>query len=337
MSSSAQFPKFGGSIRIAAFSRSRLRQLVETGSRHSVLLAVALLAVFPWVAPYEALAVNILIFGLFAVGYNLIYGYTGMLSFGHAALFGLGAYGAGIPIAKFGWHFLPALGIAMLVAGTGAAIIGWFATRTRGIYFAMVTLAAAQVIYYIAFQWVTMTGGEDGLRGVNVGMVNLLGFRFNLLDPTTKYYAILIVVAAALWTFSRILQSPFGAVLEAVRENERRAAACGYNVRRVRLLAFTLSGIFSGLAGALYGIHLSVVPIETLHYFTSATVLMMTLLGGMGTFFGPFIGAFTYLLLADVITVITVHWQLFVGGLFVFLILFFPHGIWGSLVRWAER
>lgn len=318
-------------------ARGRLAPLVEAGKRHRVLLAVAFLAILPWFTPYEALAVNILVFGLFAVGYNLTFGYTGMLSFGHAALFGLGAYGAGIPIAKYGWHFLPALGLGVFMAAFGAVIIGWFATRARGIYFAMITLAAAQVVYYIAFQWVSMTSGEDGLRGVNVGLVNLFGLRFNLLDPTTKYYAILVVVALALWFFSRILQSPFGAVLEAVRENEARAVACGYNVRRTRLVAFTLSGAFSGLAGALYGIHLSVVPIETLHYFTSATVLMMTLLGGMGTFFGPFIGAFTYLLLADVITVITVHWQLFVGGLFVFLILFFPRGIWGSILHWAGR
>ena len=324
--------------RVAPVSaRGRFAPIVEAGERHRVLLAVAFLAALPWVTPYEALAINILVFGLFAVGYNLIFGYTGMLSFGHAALFGLGAYGAGIPIAKYGWHFLPALGLGVFIAALGAVIIGWFATRARGIYFAMITLAAAQVVYYIAFQWVSMTSGEDGLRGVNVGVVNLFGLQFNMLDPTTKYYAMLLVVALALWVFSRILQSPFGAVLEAVRENEARAIACGYNVRRTRLAAFTLSGAFSGLAGTLYGIHLSVVPIETLHYFTSATVLMMTLLGGMGTFFGPFIGAFTYLLLADVITVITVHWQLFVGGLFVFLILFFPRGIWGSILHWAER
>ena len=337
MNSHIDTAQLGISAPTAAPRRGGLKRFVEISAEYRVPLALAFLIAFPWFAPYDALAVNILVFGLFAVGYNLTYGYTGMLSFGHAALFGLGAYGAGICIAKFGWHVLPALGLGTLVAGIGAALIGWFATRTRGIYFAMVTLAAAQVVYYIAFQWVSMTGGEDGLRGVNVGVMNLFGLSLNLLDPRTKYYAILVVVGLALWIFSRILQSPFGAVLEAVRENETRAAACGYNVRRVRLLAFTLSGLFSGLAGGLYSIHLSVVPIETLHYFTSANVLMMTLLGGMGTFFGPFVGAFTYLLLADIITVITVHWQLFVGGLFVFLILFFPRGIWGSLVHWADR
>jgi branched-chain amino acid transport system permease protein len=317
--------------------RERLSPLVDAAAEHRVLLAVAFLAVFPWFAPYEALAANILVFGLFALGYNLIYGYTGMLSFGHAALFGLGAYGCGIPLAKYGWHWLPAIALGIVTAGIGAGVIGWFATRTRGIYFAMVTLAAAQVTYYIAFQWISMTGGEDGLRGVNLGAIDVLGLRLNILDPTTKYYAILVIVAIALWLFSRILQSPFGAVLEAVRENETRAAACGYDVRRTRLVAFILSGLFSGLAGTLYAIHLSVVPIETLHYFTSATVLMMTLLGGMGTFFGPFLGAFVYLLLADIITVVTVHWQLFVGALFVLLILFFPRGIWGSLLHWIER
>ena len=229
--------------------RDRLVPLVGVATRHRVLVAVAFLAIFPWFAPYEALAVNILVFGLLALGYNLIYGYTGMLSFGHAALFGLGAYGCGVPLAKYGWHWLPAIGLGIVTAGIGAAFIGWFATRTRGIYFAMVTLAAAQVIYYIAFQWISMTGGEDGLRGVNVGAIDVFGLQLNILDPTTKYYAILVVVAIALGLFSRILQSPFGAVLEAIRENETRAAACGYDVRRTRLLALRGKNGAVGLNG----------------------------------------------------------------------------------------
>jgi branched-chain amino acid transport system permease protein len=306
-------------------------------TRHRVLVLTLFLIAFPWLAPYEALAVNILIFGLFAVGFNLIFGYAGMLSFGHAAFFGLGAYGCGIAIARFGIPWLPALMLGVVLSGIGAAIIGGLAIRTRGIYFAMVTLALSQVIYYGAYQWVALTGGEDGLRGVRVPAVELGLFRINLLDPLEKYYFILFFVVIALALFSRILNSPFGAVLEAVRENEQRARACGYDVTRTRWLAMTLSGTFSGLAGALYAIHLSVVPIETLHYFTSATVVMMTLLGGMGTFFGPFLGAFTYLMLEDVITLITVHWQLFVGALFILLILFFPKGIWGSLLVWMRR
>jgi branched-chain amino acid transport system permease protein len=298
---------------------------------------VIFLAIFPWLAPYKALAVNILIFGLFAMGFNLIYGYAGMLSFGHAALFGLGAYGCGVPIAKFGVPWFIGLPLGVVIAGVASVVIGWFATRSRGIYFAMVTLALSQVVYYVVFQWVSLTGGEDGLRGVNVPAIELFGARVSIVDPTVKYYLILAIVAVAMWLFSRILESPFGAVMEAIRENERRAAACGYDVNRTRWLAFILSGLFSGLAGALYAIHLSIVPIETLHYFNSAVVLMMTLLGGMGTFFGPFVGALLYLLLQDVVTVVTVHWQLIVGTLFVLLILFFPRGVWGSLTGWVRR
>jgi branched-chain amino acid transport system permease protein len=306
-------------------------------ARHRVLAAVIFLAIFPWLAPYKALAVNILIFGLFAMGFNLIYGYAGMLSFGHAALFGLGAYGCGVPIAKFGVPWFIGLPLGVVIAGVASVVIGWFATRSRGIYFAMVTLALSQVVYYVVFQWVSLTGGEDGLRGVNVPAIELFGARISIVDPTVKYYLILAIVAVAMWLFSRILESPFGAVMEAIRENERRAAACGYDVNRTRWLAFILSGLFSGLAGALYAIHLSIVPIETLHYFNSAVVLMMTLLGGMGTFFGPFVGALLYLLLQDVVTVVTVHWQLVVGTLFVLLILFFPRGVWGSLTGWVRR
>jgi branched-chain amino acid transport system permease protein len=317
--------------------RVRAGPVFETVARHRVLAALVFLAIFPWLAPYKALAVNILIFGLFAMGFNLIYGYAGMRSFGHAALFGLGAYGCGVPIAKFGVPWFLALPLGVAIAGVASVVIGWFATRSRGIYFAMVTLALSQVVYYVVFQWVSLTGGEDGLRGVNVPAIDLFGARLSIVDPTVKYYLILAIVAVALWVFSRILESPFGAVMEAVRENERRAAACGYDVNRTRWLAFILSGLFSGLAGALYAIHLSIVPIETLHYFTSAVVLMMTLLGGMGTFFGPFLGALLYLLLQDVVTVVTVHWQLVVGTLFVLLILFFPRGVWGSLVQWVRR
>lgn len=318
-------------------SRSGRRNWMDVVARHRVLIVVLVLIAFPWLAPYEALAVNILIFGLFAVGFNLIFGYAGMLSFGHAAFFGLGAYGCGIAIAKFGVPLFPAILIGVVLSGVSAAIIGGLAIRTRGIYFAMVTLALSQVVYYGAYQWVSLTGGEDGLRGVRVPVVDLGVLRLNLFNPTDKYYFILFFVAVALALFSRILNSPFGAVLEAVRENEQRALACGYDVTRTRWLAMTLSGCFSGLAGTLYAIHLSVVPIETLHYFTSATVVMMTLLGGMGTFFGPFLGAFAYLMLEDVITLITVHWQLFVGALFIVLILFFPRGIWGSLLVWLRR
>lgn len=313
-----------------------LKGLVALVTRHRVICALAVLALLPILTPYQALAVNILIFGLYAMGFNLIFGYAGMLSFGHAALFGLGAYGCGIPIAKFGVPWFLALPMGIAIAGIASIVIGWFAIRSRGIYFAMITLALSQVVYYSTYQWVSLTGGEDGLRGVNVPVINLFGLQLNMLNPTTKFYVIYAFAAVAIMLFSRILNSPFGAVLEALRENEKRALACGYNVARTRWLAFILSGLFSGFAGALYAIHLSVVPIETLNYFNSAEVLMITLLGGMGTFFGAFVGAYVYIMLQDVVTVVTVHWQLVIGTLFVVLILFFPRGIWGSLLKWVR-
>lgn len=320
----------------AAERSGSLGSLAALIARHRVVAALIALALLPFLTPYEALAVNILIFGLYAMGFNLIFGYAGMLSFGHAALFGLGAYGCGIPIAKFGVPWFVALPMGIAVAGLASVVIGWFAIRSRGIYFAMITLALSQVVYYSTYQWVSLTGGEDGLRGVNVPVIDIFGLQLDMLNPLVKFYVLFAFGAVAIILFSRILNSPFGAVLEALRENEKRALACGYDVARTRWLAFILSGLFSGFAGALYAIHLSVVPIETLNYFNSAEVLMITLLGGMGTFFGPFVGAYVYIMLQDVVTVVTVHWQLVIGILFVVLILFFPRGVWGSLLKWAR-
>ncbi|MBW8267986.1 branched-chain amino acid ABC transporter permease [Caldovatus aquaticus] len=303
--------------------------------RHRVLAAAAFLAVFPLVAPFEALAVNILIHGLYALGFNLMFGYLGLLSFGHAALFGGGAYLCGIAIVHFGapwWVAIPA-GIAGAVAI--AAIVGALAVRTRGIYFSMVTLALAQCFYYIFYQASDWTGGENGLRGVDLKAIALGPATLDFLDPRTRYYVVAAFVVLALWLLSRILASPFGAVIEAVRENEARARACGYDVTRTRLLAFVLSGAFCGLAGALNALHLSIVPIESMAIETSGLAVMMCLLGGMGTFFGPFVGAAVFLLLESIVSVWTVHWQLVVGAVFVLCVLFFPRGIWGSILHWA--
>jgi len=311
--------------------------LIAFGKRHRALLAIGFLLIFPWLMPYEALAVNILVLGLYAVGFNLLFGYTGLLSFGHAAFLGSGAYGCGIALVHFGVPWFGAILIGVLVSVFFAAIMGFLAIRTRGIYFAMVTLALSQCVYYLFYQAVSLTGGENGLRGINLSEIGILGFSVNFLNPTTKYYVILAFVAFALWVFSRLLASPFGAVLEAVRENESRARACGYDVARVKFIAFVISGAFCGLAGALKALHLSIVPIETLHYLTSGQVVMMALLGGMNTFFGPFVGAAAFLLLEDVLTTMTSHWQLVLGAVFVIFVLFFPKGIWGSVLAWMVR
>jgi branched-chain amino acid transport system permease protein len=309
-------------------SRSWLRDL----GKHRIALAVAFFAVFPWVLPYHSLAINILIFGLYAVGFNLLFGYTGMLSFGHAAFLGIGAYTAGILISQHEaawWWAIPA---AVAMAALVALLMGVLAIRTRGIYFAMVTLALAQCVYFLVYE-LPASGGENGLRGVNVTQVSLAGLRLNLLDPLQKYYFVLVFVGLAMALLSRILASPFGAVMEAIRENEARARACGFNIERSKLLAFVLSAAFCGLAGALNAIHLSSVPIETLNYSMSGMVVMLCLLGGMGTYFGPFVGAALFLLIQDLTSAYTENWQLYVGAVFVFFVLFFPKGVWGTLLE----
>jgi branched-chain amino acid transport system permease protein len=310
---------------------------VDLIRRHRVAAVIAFLLVFPLLMPYQALAINILIFGLFAVGFNLLFGYTGLLSFGHAAFLGVGSYLTGIGMVHMGLPWGVAVLLGVVSAALAGVLIGYLAIRTRGIYFSMVTLALAQIVYYAFYKAEKWTGGENGLRGIQVPQMDIAGFKFDFLDPNTKYYVILVFVAAALWFVSRLLASPFGAVMEAVRENEKRAAACGFDVARTKLLVFVISAALCGLAGALRALHLSVVPIDSLHYLLSGQAVMMCLLGGMGTFFGPFVGAGVFLTLEDVVTTLTKHWMAVVGAVFMFFVLFFPAGIWGTFMKRLER
>jgi branched-chain amino acid transport system permease protein len=314
-----------------------MSSLYRAIKRHRVATVLLFLLVFPLLMPYDALAVNILIFGLYAMGFNLLFGYTGMLSFGHASFLGVGSYFTGMAIVHLQLHWIAALVAGVVAAAAIGVLIGWMAIRTRGIYFAMVTLALGQIVYYAFYKAEKWTGGENGLRGVKVAPVEFAGLRLDFNQPTVKYYLIFLFVAAAIWLVSRILASPFGAVMEAIRENEKRAAACGYDVTRSKLLVFVLSATLCGLAGGLRALHLSVVPIDSLHYLLSGQAVMMCLLGGMGTFFGPFVGAAMFLYLEDIITSMTRHWMAVVGAIFMFFVLFFPRGIWGSLTHWAER
>lgn len=307
-------------------------------AQHRVAAVLIFLLLFPIIMPYEALALNILIFGLYAVGFNLLFGYTGLLSFGHAAFFGVGSYLTGIAIVRFGLSWWMAIAVGTVCAGLVGAVIGYLAIRTRGIYFSMVTLALGQIVYYVFYKAESWTGGENGLRGVNVENFNVLGMQLDILNPLVKYYVLFAFVAAALWLVSRILASPFGAIIESIRENEGRSAACGYDVARAKLLIFVLSALICGLAGALRALHLSIVPIDSLHYLLSGQAVMMCLLGGMGTFFGPFVGAGVFLYLEDVATVFTTHWMAVVGIIFMVFVLYFPRGIWGTIIhRWAAH
>jgi branched-chain amino acid transport system permease protein len=298
-----------------------------------VLVFAVVFAIFPFVVPYKALATQVLIYGLFALGFNLLYGYTGLLSFGHAAYWGLGSYGTGIALAKLKIASLwGALGAGLLLAGVGGLVIGFFCLRRRGIYFAMLSLAFAQLLYFVAFHMADVTGGDDGLRGIQVPPLRLPGVSLSLDSSLGFYYFALVMVTLALLALKRILDSPFGTVLQAIRENSDRAVACGYDIRNIKLLSFVFSSLFCGLAGALDALRLAVVPVESLYWTTSGQVVIMTLLGGAGTFFGPFVGAATFLVLEDRLSVFTESWPLFIGVIFMGFVLFLPKGIWGTLL-----
>lgn len=311
--------------------------VMAAASTWRVPLSIAMLCLLPWLLPSKALAVNVLIYGVLAIGYNLLFGYTGLLSFGHAAFFGAGAYVTGIAIGRFGVPWYAAVVLGVLGGASLAVVIGALSTRTRGIYFSMVTLALAQLVYYVALQASGWTGGENGLRGFTVERVDLFGATVNFLDPVNKFYVLMVFAALALWAVSRILNSPFGAAIEAIRENERRARSCGFDVERAKLLSFALSGAICALAGTMSALHLAFVPLDILHYQTSGMIVMMVLLGGARSFFGPFVGALAFLVLEDVISLWTPHWQIFVGTIFIIFVLFLPRGLWGTFLARVMR
>lgn len=310
-----------------------MRALTGWIARHPVVSFAAFFALFPFLVPYKALAAQILIFGLLTMGFNLLYGYTGLLSFGHAAYYGLGAYGTGLLLAKakVGSLWLGILA-GPLLAMLGGAVIGFFCLRRRGIYFAMLTLAFAQLLYFVAFHLADVTGGDDGLRGIPQLPLNLFGWNIPIDSTLGFYYFAYVLVLLAVAGLKRILDSPFGTVLQAIRENGDRASACGYDVNRIKHLSFVFSATFAGLAGGLDALRLAVVPVESLFWTTSGQVVIMTLLGGAGTFFGPFVGAGTYLVLEDRLSVFTESWPLVIGLIFMAFVLFLPKGIWGTLV-----
>jgi branched-chain amino acid transport system permease protein len=311
---------------------SALRAFAARVGARPVLAFWVFFVVFPFIVPNRTMATQVLIFGLLAMGFNLLYGYTGLLSFGHAAYYGLGAYGAGIALAKLHVGSLwVGLASGLLLAGLGGAVIGFFCLRRRGIYFAMLTLAFAQLLYFVGFHLADWTGGDDGLRGIPQLTLGLGPWQYSIETTLGFYYFAYVLVGLAVAALKRILDSPFGAVLQAIRENSSRAVACGYNIDRVKHLSFVFSACFAGLAGSLDALRLTVVPIESLYWTTSGQVVMMTLLGGAGTFFGPFVGATTFLVLEERLSLITESWPIVIGAIFSAFVLFLPKGIWGTL------
>ncbi len=288
----------------------------------------------PLAGLYPVFLMKALCFALFACAFNLLIGFTGLLSFGHAAFFGTAGYAAGY--AMKGWGFTPETGIifGMLVAAAIGWVVGSLAIRRQGIYFSMITLALSQMIYFLCLQ-APFTGAEDGMQGVPRG--KLLGV-IDLQDDLTLYYFILVVFLASLLLIYRIVHSPFGQVLKAIRENEPRALSLGYDVNRYKLLAFVLSAALSGVAGAAKTLVLGFETLTDVFWGTSGEVILMTLVGGLGTMFGPIVGAFTIITLQNYLADKVGSWvQVIMGVIFVICVLAFRRGIVGELATMFGR
>ena len=312
------------------------------------LLLVGLLAA-PFMGFYPVLVMKLLCFALFAAAFNLLLGYTGMLSFGHAAFLGGAAYITGESIKV--WGFSPELG---LLAGTAAGallglVVGFFAIRRTGIYSTMITLALAQMLFFVALQ-APFTGGEDGLQSVPRGKL------FGLLDlknDLVLYYVVLAIVVAAFLLIVRTVHSPFGQVLKAIKENEPRATSLGYDTNRFKLLAFVLSAALSGLAGSLKTLVMGFATLSDVHWTASGHVVLMTLVGGLGTLSGPLVGSAVIVILEDklgeighfLFGITNIEWfnslgesvTIVTGFIFVVCVLAFRRGIMGEIIAWLTR
>jgi len=301
-------------------------------------LVWALLLTLPlWmraVGGYTELGTRVVVLGLAAMGLNLLLGHTGVLSFGHAAYFGLGAYGAAMTLR----YLAPSTGLALavgLAAGTlAAAAIGPLIVKLRGVYFAMVTIAFGQVFYFVAFRWNRVTGGDDGLTGWHREPLHAGPLTVDILHGDHAfYYFVLAVFAVAVAIMGGVLRSPFGRTLAAIRENERRARFLGIPVEQHLWLSFVVSCAFASLAGALFALLDNFTDPRALRWDQSGNFVIMAVLGGMRTFWGPLLGAGVFVVLQDLVSTRTQNWMSFVGVVFVLVVLFFPRGILGFAGR----
>jgi branched-chain amino acid transport system permease protein len=280
-----------------------------------------------------ALASEIWIFAIFGLGLNLLLGYTGLLSFGQSTFFGSAAYVAGWLLKQYGINIFLALGIGVGVGMLSALLVGYLCVQRSGLYFIMLTFALNQLFYFVAYQWTTVTGGEDGMPGIP--RPAMLGIDFK--DPFHYYLFVSALFLLSLWVMKRIVESPLGRILQGIRENEVRAEAVGYNVSRFKLLAFVIAGAFSGLAGVLYAMLFGIVPLEAISFVFSGNVVFATLIGGSGSLYGPIIGSFVFIWLSESVSVMWARWPLLLGVAFVIVVLFFRGGVveaWTRFLTW---
>jgi len=303
-------------------------------------IVLALLAAAPLVLPpfWQRFATEILIWGLLAMSSDILIGYTGMVSFGHSAFFGLGMYGAAAALVTVK---PPSLWLAVLygLAGAGlvAVFVAYFATRLRDIYFAISTLVFSQIFYVIIFTWTEVTGGENGLT-FSQPPLTLFGLHGARFTPVTFHWFVLAVVTLSYLAVRRVTQSPFGMVLQSIRENEPRTRAIGYHVERYKMVAVMLSGLFAGLAGTLYAIQNKFAAPDFVFFVVSGEVVIFNVMGGMGTLVGPFAGAAFFLLLREGLSrFLTEYYLIPLGIIFTLMVMFVPQGLLGFARRALNR
>ena len=302
---------------------------ITNRTRIAGLVALLALLALPFaVSDYSrALVAEIFIFAIFAMSLDLLLGFTGLMSLGHAAFFGLGAYAVAVLGTMFGINAWIGVAAGIALAAIAAGLIGWFCVRTGGVTFLMLTLAFSQLVFTVALKWRDVTGGSDGLA-----VAEKPGFfGFDLSNSLVMYFMALIFFALVFYGLRRLVNAPLGRVFVGIRENEQRMLAVGYPTRAYKLLSFTIAAAIAGLSGGLYAIFNGFISADALYWTASGDVLIMTMLGGAGTLIGPAIGSGVFLLMKNVVSSYNEHWLAIIGVTFICCVMFFPGGIWGAL------
>ncbi len=295
-----------------------------------LLLALAFVLAMPLTMQSGSLASEVLIYGLAAMGCNLLLGHTGLLSFGQGIFFGLGSYTIALTLTRWPLPMPLALALAVVAGAVGAALVGWVAIRQRGTYFVMLTLAFAQMFYFLAYSMPGLTGGDNGLMDIPrpslaVGGVTL----WPLASPWQYYGFVAVVFLVAFWLLQKVSASVFGRTLLAVRDNEERAGAIGYDLRLLKLQAFVISGAVTGLAGALHAMMTGIAPLASAEYHTSEMILVMTVIGGTGNLLASLLGSAFYLIVGDWLSTLWPRWLLLLGVVLMVISLGMQRGLWG--------
>ena len=304
---------------------------LSLAQRYAMPLGVlAGLILMPMILPYHALGTEILLFALAAVAFDLCLGFTGVMMFCQASFFGTGVYVTSLTLIHITPNLFLAVTLGTAAAATLALLFGWLASSRSGSYSVLLTLAFNECIYFIAYQWSSLTGGDDGLTGVPRPNLEFPGGMYLDIQSSLSFYIFVAVVFFTCFLIiRRITRSHFGAVLKGIRENEDRAQAIGYNVRLYKVAVFVLGGMFMGLAGSLYCMHINFAHIHNVHFETSGNIVMMVLIGGMGTLVGPVIGAFLITLASEFASTLWDRWMIIQGVVFILFVLFARGGIWG--------